>query len=94
MPQRNFALAFAIAIFIVGCSSPKPPETKAEAQAKICDEPENPYSEGTGHSAGYEWAEKNGSGSCDGSSQSFNEGCEEYENQDAEYEECEANEKK
>lgn len=37
----------------------------------------NPYSEGTGHYAGYEWAERTG-GSCDGNSQSFNEGCEEY----------------
>ena len=26
-----------------------------------CVEPENPYSEGTGHYAGYEWAERNGS---------------------------------
>ena len=37
----------------------------------------NPYSDGTGHYAGYEWAERTG-GSCDGNSQSFNEGCEEY----------------
>ena len=40
----------------------------------------NPYAEGTGHYAGYEWAERTG-GSCDGNSQSFNEGCEEYYNQ-------------
>jgi len=38
---------------------------------------ENPYSVGTGHYAGYEWAERTG-GACDGNSQSFNEGCEEY----------------
>jgi hypothetical protein len=37
----------------------------------------NPYSEGTGHYAGYEWAERTGE-DCDGNSQSFNEGCEEY----------------
>jgi hypothetical protein len=37
----------------------------------------NPYSEGSGHYAGYEWVERTG-GSCDGNSQSFNEGCEEY----------------
>lgn len=37
----------------------------------------NPYSEGGGHYAGYEWAERTG-GSCSGNSQSFNEGCEEY----------------
>tara|TARA_Y100000310_G_C20089211_1_gene537450 strand:- start:92 stop:331 length:240 start_codon:yes stop_codon:yes gene_type:complete len=37
----------------------------------------NPYSDGTGHYAGYEWAERTG-GSCNGNSRSFNEGCEEY----------------
>lgn len=37
----------------------------------------NPYSSGTGHYAGYEWAEETG-GSCTGKSESFNEGCEEY----------------
>ncbi len=37
----------------------------------------NPYSSGTGHYAGYEWAERTG-GACDGKSASFNEGCEEY----------------
>jgi len=37
----------------------------------------NPYSEDTGHYSGYEWAEQTG-GSCNGNSQSFNEGCEEY----------------
>ncbi|MGB2580121.1 MAG: hypothetical protein WBC83_00305 [Minisyncoccia bacterium] len=41
-------------------------------------EPENPYDEGTGHSAGYEWAEENDVSSCDGNSDSFIEGCEEY----------------
>lgn len=40
----------------------------------------NPYSESSGHHAGYEWAERTG-GACDGNSASFNEGCEEYYNQ-------------
>ncbi len=43
-------------------------------------EPENPYSSGSGHSAGYEWAERTGGG-CNGNSSSFNEGCEEYYSQ-------------
>ena len=55
-----------------------------------CAEPENPYEEGSGHYAGYEWAQSNGTVACGGNSQSFIEGCEEYENQEAEYEECEA----
>jgi hypothetical protein len=65
----------------------------SEASLRECVEPENPYSEGTGHYAGYEWAERNGS-SCSSSSQSFNEGCEEYATQESEYEECEAENKK
>jgi len=41
----------------------------------------NPYNEGSGHYAGYEWAEQNGVSSCGGNSNSFIEGCEEYLNQ-------------
>ena len=51
-------------------------------------EPENPYSAGSGHYAGFEWAEENGAGSCGGNSHSFIEGCEEYQEQLAAYEEC------
>lgn len=42
---------------------------------------ENPYDDGSGHSAGYEWAEENDVDSCGGNSDSFIEGCEEYVNQ-------------
>ena len=41
-------------------------------------EPENPYEDGSGHSAGYEWAMENEPSGCGGNSQSFIEGCEEY----------------
>ena len=50
------------------------------------EEAENPYSDGSGHSAGYEWAEENDVDSCGGNSNSFIEGCEEYLEQ-KEYEE-------
>lgn len=53
------------------------------------EEPEigNPYSDGSGHYAGYEWAEENDTDYCDGNSDSFNEGCQEYIDQrDAEEE--------
>ncbi len=50
------------------------------------EEPENPYNEGSGHSAGYEWAEENDVGSCGGNSDSFIEGCEEYLLQQENYE--------
>ncbi len=49
-------------------------------------EPENPYNDGTGHSAGYEWAQENNVSSCGGNSNSFIEGCEEYLAQQEEYE--------
>lgn len=81
------ALAFGIAC----TSSESSPAASDDSSADIhCTEPENPYTEGTGHYAGYEWAERNVSPTCSGSSQSFVEGCEEYETQESEYEECEA----
>lgn len=39
---------------------------------------ENPYNDGSGHFAGYKWAEENDVDSCGGNSNSFIEGCEEY----------------
>lgn len=49
-------------------------------------EPENPYDQGSGHYAGYEWGE-NGK-ACGGNSNSFTEGCEEYESQEENYSNC------
>lgn len=76
---------------LLACGSDKEAE-RQESETKTseanCAEPENPYSQGTGHYAGYEWAEEHGD-SCNGRSQSFNDGCEEYEDQVAEYEGCE-----
>jgi hypothetical protein len=81
-------------LLVVGCtSSTKSSNGNEEGAARNCTEPENPYDEGTGHYAGYEWAENHGSGNCSGSSQSFNEGCEEYQTQESEYQECEAHKK-
>lgn len=77
-----------------GCKSSAPSHSSYSngdaASARHCTEPENPYDEGSGHYAGYEWAQSSGSGTCDGNSQSFIEGCEEYESQEAKYQECEA----
>jgi hypothetical protein len=91
----QFLKAFVIALlfFFGGCSAPKPDSEQAEANAASCTEPENPYSEGTGHYAGYEWAEKHNGAACDGNSQSFNEGCAEYDRQEEEYQSCERREK-
>jgi len=53
---------------------------------KNCSEPENPYDEGSGHYAGWQWGEEGNY--CDGNSDSFIEGCEEYESAEAAYEDC------
>jgi len=92
----RFILPLTVAglMLVGGCKSSAPSDSSDSngeaASAPNCTEPENPYVEGSGHYAGYEWAESSGSGACGGNSQSFIEGCEEYESQEAEYEECEA----
>jgi hypothetical protein len=87
-------LTVAVLILTVGCRSSTPSDssgTNGQAvSASACTEPENPYEEGSGHYAGYEWAQSTGAGSCGGNSQSFIEGCEEYQDQVAKYEDCEA----
>ena len=91
MKSFIFALTLIGLTLLVGCTSSQPPESESHEKASDaaqCTEPENPYDEGSGHYAGYEWAEKN-PGPCGGSSQSFTEGCEEHEHQESEYEECE-----
>jgi hypothetical protein len=94
--MRYFILASALigTLLIAGCTPSRSSGNDKERDAgHLCNEPENPYAEGTGHYAGHEWAEDHGSGTCDGLSQSFNEGCEEYETQEAEYQACEAQNK-
>lgn len=44
----------------------------------VKSEPKNLFAVGTGHSAGYKWAQDNEVDSCGGSSSIFIEGCEEY----------------
>jgi hypothetical protein len=90
---RQLFLSFTLGgLFVLfGCGSFESSKKDEEGGATAsCTEPENPYGEGTGHYAGYEWAEKNGSGTCSSSSASFNEGCEEYESQESQYQDCEA----
>ena len=95
--MKHFILTFTLTGLLVtaaGCSpAPSSSNNEETVAARNCTEPENPYTEGTGHYAGYEWADGKGSGSCSGSSQSFNEGCEEYEQQESEYQDCEAKKK-
>ena len=82
-------------LVMVGCtSSTLSDKTNEDETARHCTEPQNPYDEGSGHYAGYEWAETNNPGSCGGRSQSFIEGCEDYQQQESEYEDCEAQSRK
>ena len=64
--------------------------TRDSSQAKKCDglAPRNPYSKGSGHFAGFEWASGNAGSGCDGNSDSFNEGCQDYHRQRAKYNAC------
>lgn len=85
--MKNFLTLGVISILTIsllgaGCRSNDSYEYSSQAGGNKYEEvePENPYSSGSGHSAGYEWAERTG-GSCGGSSASFNEGCEEYYSQ-------------
>ena len=73
--KKNIIILVAALIFI-GCSSQNSEESYTDEDGNKI-EIGNPYSPGTGHYAGYEWAERTG-GSCSGNSESFNEGCEEY----------------
>ncbi len=81
-------LCFCLTVlFCGGCSDSNSPST---TEAKICVEPENSYDEDTGHYAGYNWAQENGE-ACDGNSEPFNEGCNEYYSQLGTYEACKKN---
>lgn len=52
-----------------------------------CQSPSNPYDEGSGHYAGFEWKAENGY-ECGGNSDSFIEGCQEYVRQLNSYNIC------
>jgi hypothetical protein len=97
--RNRLALLFPLSLLLglipaVSCRSSSPSSSsdsgEESSSARDCPEPENPFGEGSGHYAGFEWAAESGSGTCNGKSQSFIEGCEEYENQEDEYQECEA----
>ena len=85
---RVFSVVLIVFVLLFSAcesSSSSEPSEKAEVS---CEEPQNPYSEGSGHYAGFEWAEEHEPASCGGNSTSFIEGCEEWQNQSAEYEAC------
>ena len=52
-------------------------------------EPSNPYREGTGHYAGFEWSQEDILRDCDAKSDSFNEGCDLYKAMFDDFQKCE-----
>jgi len=64
------------------------PNYEAYQESKDCSdlEPENPYDNGSGHYAGFEWGQEGND--CGGNSNSFIEGCEDYQAQEEIYETC------
>ena len=76
-------------VFLVASACPSSGQSEAKKHedcAKL--RPFNPYLEGSGHYAGFEWAESNGSSVCGGNSTSFIEGCEEFQQELAAYRAC------
>jgi len=57
-------------------------------ESKDCStlEPDNSYSYGSGHYAGFEWGEQGNA--CSGNSDSFVKGCEDYQSQEYKHETC------
>ncbi|MGA3227957.1 MAG: hypothetical protein ABSC65_29605 [Acidobacteriaceae bacterium] len=72
-------------LIVVGCKS-TPSSSSGDSEAS-CTEPQNPYDEGSGHYAGYQWAAEH-SGTCETGSTSFDEGCDEYDSEEDAYEKC------
>ena len=92
MTKSLFFLALSASLFFgAGCSGGSADGDNDRARTgKDCSklEPQNPYPEGSGHYAGYEWAQENQPAECGGSFTSFIEGCEEYHSQMDAYEAC------
>lgn len=72
-------------IILTACSDNGSDGGRFDDHQELPEEEANvsPYDEGTGHDAGFQWAEENGIDDptdCGGDSDSFIEGCEEYAN--------------
>lgn len=81
-PKLLQFLAACSILTLVGCSNSSSYSGRYEESTYEAEQG-NPYDDGSGHDAGYKWAERTG-GDCNGNSASFNEGCEEYHLQQGE----------
>ena len=87
-------LPLFLAILFLACDKDSSRFDLNRTKAKEdCITPYNPFNDGGGHDAGFNWAQEKG-GYCNGNSDSFNEGCEEYFSQLDKYNECLANNSK
>jgi len=82
-----------LALSFSGCGKSLSDLPYKKTKIEDCISPHNPYNDGGGHDAGFNWAMENGE-ECNGNSDSFNEGCAEYYRQLNEYNECIANSRK
>jgi hypothetical protein len=93
----RYVLILFVALMVVGCSQKAEDggkySPKDEKGQEVCIGPNNPYHDGGGHDAGFNWALDNGGG-CNGNSDSFNEGCEEFHRQLDEFNRCEERKRK
>ena len=81
-------LILLLTIYFAGCDNHSPNQSILSSEKPDkCIWPYNPYGNGGGHDAGFNWASETGGG-CDGNSDSFNEGCAEYYRQLNQYNRC------
>jgi len=86
--RKGIILLYLIScILICGCDNKSSHSILKSNNKEECIAPHNPYNDGGGHDAGFNWAAET-SGDCNGNSESFNEGCEEYHTQLSQYNEC------
>ena len=91
--KKMILLIIILALFFSGCEKSSSTSPIKKTKIEDCISPHNPYNDGGGHDAGFNWAVENGT-DCNGNSDSFNEGCAEYYRQLNEYNECIANSRK
>ena len=93
MNRVILSLVGVLVLIGAGCSTTQINQSLYTRAATIdidCNElkPKNFYSSGTGHYAGWDWAERANPGLCTGNSSSFIEGCENYQKQLGSYLSC------
>lgn len=81
-----------LSFLFASCDKSSSSFDSSKSKEALCVAPNNPFNDGGGHDAGFNWAQENG-GSCDGHSEPFNEGCAEYYKQLNEYNSCIAQKK-